>query len=166
TDVHALLPVLPKFLGYALSFVYVAIYWNNHHHLMAAARTVSGRILWLNMLLLFCLSIVPFTTAWMTEHPSSAFPVALYGMNLLACAIAFTLLLRGLLAVNGPDSGLAAAIGNDWKGNVSLLFYIAALPLAYIQVSLAFSCYIIVATIWFIPDPRLERILDATEGTE
>ena len=156
---HDLLHVLPKFLGYTMSFVYVAIYWNNHHHLMAVVRHVNGRVLWLNMLLLFFLSIVPFTTDWMTEHHAEPFPVALYGINLLACAIAFTLLLRGLLKVNGPETGLAEAVGKDWKGNISLLFYIASLPFAYVDVRFAFACYITVALIWFVPDTRIERVL-------
>lgn len=154
-----LLPVVPKFLGYVMSFVYVGIYWNNHHHLFAVVKHVSGRVMWTNMLLLFFLSVVPFTTNWMTEHPHEAFPVALYGVNFLCCAISFTLVVRALLACNGPETGLAAALGRDWKAYVSIMLYVASIPLAYASVWAAFACYITVALIWFVPDKRMERVL-------
>jgi uncharacterized membrane protein len=156
---HDLLPVLPKFLGYILSFVFVGIYWNNHHHLFQVVRHVSGRVLWSNMFLLFCLSVVPFTTDWMSEHHTQPFPVALYGINLLACGIAYTLLTRALLKVNGAETGLAEALGEDWKGKTSLAFYVASLPLAYVQPGLALACYVCVALMWFVPDKRMERVM-------
>ena len=163
---HDLLPILPKFLGYTLSFVFVGIYWNSHHHMLAVVRHVNGAVLWYNMLLLFTLSLVPFTTSWMSEHHAEAFPVALYGFNLLACAIAFTFLTSALLRVNGPETGLATALGKNWKGKLSLVFYVLALLLAFVHVWLALACYITVALIWFAPDPRMERVLTHQQHSE
>ncbi|HLJ69593.1 MAG TPA: TMEM175 family protein [Chloroflexota bacterium] len=152
-------PVLPVFLSYVLSFVNIAIYWNNHHHLLFAAERVNGVILWANMHLLFWLSLVPFTTGWMGEHPSAHAPAAIYGTVLLAAAIAYWLLQRAIIAEHGPQSHLAAALGRDLKGNASPLIYIAAVGLAFLRPWIADALYALVALIWLIPDPRIERTL-------
>ena len=159
TTFSDLQPVLPKMLGYVLSFVYVGIYWNNHHHLMQAVRHVSGNVLWANMHLLFWLSVIPFTTAWMSEHHAAPVPSALYGVNLWMCAVAFTILVRALLKVNPPETGLEEAIGNDWKGRASLAGYTVAIPLAFLNQWISVAIYIAVALVWFVPDPRIERVL-------
>jgi uncharacterized membrane protein len=156
TDLRTLAPV---FLSYVLSFVYLAIYWNNHHHLMHACQTVDGRILWANLHLLFWLSLVPFVTGWMGENHFAPLPVALYGFVLLMAAVSYTLLVRALLARHGGDSILARAIGSDFKGHVSLAAYVlailAALPLRW----LACALYVAVAILWLVPDRRIERVL-------
>jgi uncharacterized membrane protein len=155
----ALRPVVPVFLSYVLSFVYIGIYWNNHHHLFQAARHVNGRILWANLHLLFWLSLLPFATGWMGENHFASTPVALYGVVLLYAAIAFTLLTRILITRHGKDSALATAIGRDFKGKLSLAFYATAIPLAFVNSWIACGIYILVAAIWVIPDPRIERNL-------
>ena len=132
-DLAALRPLIPVFLGYLLSFTFVGIYWNNHHHLLHAVQGVNGNILWANLFLLFCLSLVPFVTAWMGENHFSTIPVAIYGVVLLLCAIAFTILARLLVAHHGQDSTLAKAIGSDQKGKISLLLYAVAIPLAFVD---------------------------------
>jgi len=142
-----------------MSFVFVAIYWNNHHHLLHAVHRVNGRVLWANMHLLFWLSLVPFTTAWMGEHPGAATPVALYGAVLLASAIAYTVLTRELLALHPSDSPLALAIGRDRKGKISLGLYIAAIPLTLLSPWLAIAIFVTVTLLWLVPDVRLERAL-------
>lgn len=156
--------VLPKFLGYVLSFVFVGIYWINHHHLMQVVRRISGAVLWLNIHLLFWLSVIPFTTAWMSEHHAAPAPVALYGLNLLMCGFAYTLLVRSLLRVNPPETGLREAIGNDWKGWVSLGAYAAAISLAFVNRWISVALYVCVALLWFIPDSRMERALLKAPG--
>jgi uncharacterized membrane protein len=159
---HDLQPLLPVFVSYVLSFVYVAIYWNNHHHMLHASRVVSGGILWANTHLLFWLSLVPFVTSWMGENGFAAAPVALYGMVLLMCAIAYTILARVLVRRQGPRSALATALGEDRKGRVSLALYAAAVTLAFVNRWVALAIYFAVAVNWLIPDRRNDRILTAT----
>jgi uncharacterized membrane protein len=159
TDLAALLPLMPVLLSYVLSFVFLGIYWNNHHHLFQAIKHVDGRVLWANMHLLFWLSLIPFVTAWMGENQFAAWPVALYGMALLLCAVAYTVLTRVLLALHGKDSVLAAAVGRDAKGYLSLALYVLAIPLAFISAELAWVLYALVAIIWLVPDRRIERTM-------
>jgi uncharacterized membrane protein len=165
TDMRALLPVLPAFLSYVLSFVYVGIYWNNHHHFLHAAQRVDGRVLWANLHLLFWVSLFPFATAWMGENHYAAVPVALYGAVLLMAALAWVPFQRALIRANGGErSELAAAIGrNDWKAWVSPLCYIAAIPLAFVHAALAGLLYVAVALIWLVPDRRVETRLKSNE---
>ncbi len=155
----ALLPLLPVFLSYLLSFVYVGIYWNNHHHLMQAARNVNGRILWANLHLLFWLSLIPFVTAWTGKNQFRPWPVALYGTVLLLAGFAYMILARALVAHHGQDSLVAKAIGLDVKGILSLVIYGAAIPLSFVSSWLAFALYIFVALMWLIPDSRIENVL-------
>jgi len=152
-------PLLPVFLTYVLSFVYLGIYWNNHHHLLHAARTVTGRVLWANLHLLFWLSLMPFATGWMGENHFAPIPTALYGFDLLLCAIAFTLLQQAIVAADGPASVLARAVGTDRKGLVSRSAYVIAIPIAFWVPWLATVLFTLVALIWFIPDRRIEREL-------
>ncbi|MFN8597804.1 MAG: TMEM175 family protein [Anaerolineae bacterium] len=154
-----LIPLIPVFLSYLLSFVFVGIYWNNHHHLLQAAREVNGKVLWANLHLLFWLSLVPFVTNWLGENGFAAWPVALYGVVLLMAGFAYFLLERALVAHHGQDSVLAAAVGYDTKGYISLVCYASAIPLAFINAMLACGLYVIVAVIWFIPDQRIEKVL-------
>jgi uncharacterized membrane protein len=159
TSLADLLPVLPVFLAYVLSFVYVGIYWNNHHHLLTLATSVTGPILWANMHLLFWLSTVPFATAWLGENQLSTAPVALYGGVLIMNAIAFTILMTLLIRHEGADSELARAMGRDIKGKVSLGIYVVGVALAFVQPIASVALYVVVAAIWFTPDPRVERVL-------
>src|SRR5262249_42167437 len=147
----------PIFLAYVLSFVYLGIYWNNHHHLIYATQRINGTVLWVNLHLLFWLSLVPFTTAWMGENHFATVPTAVYGANLLACGIAYTILVRTIIAQDAPDSKLAGAVGIDRKGLFSLVLYIAAIPLAFVSRYIAGAIYVIVALMWFVPDRRIER---------
>ena len=165
-DWSALRPLLPSFLTYLLSFVYLGIYWNNHHHMLQATRRINGATLWANLHLLFWLSLVPFVTSWMGENHYEAVPTAVYGAVLFCCAIAYTILLRTILsAQRGVSSQLAAAIGDDRKGKLSLLVYATAIPLAFVHQSIAHVLYAVVALIWLVPDPRIESQLQgATEG--
>ncbi len=156
-DWTALAKLAPIFLSYVLSFVYVGIYWNNHHHLFQAVHKVNGRILWANLHLLFWLSLTPFVTGWMGENHFAPLPVALYGGNLLMAAISYTILVRALLAHHGPDSTLARAIGRDFKGYLSLALYLVAIPLSFVNPWIGVSLYALVAIIWFIPDRRIEK---------
>ncbi len=158
-DPSALISIIPVFLSYLLSFVFVGIYWNNHHHLLQAAREVNGKVLWANLHLLFWLSLVPFVTNWLGENGFAAWPVALYGVVLLMAGFAYFLLERALVAHHGQDSMLAAAVGYDTKGYISLVCYASAIPLAFINAMLACVLYVIVAVIWFIPDQRIEKVL-------
>jgi uncharacterized membrane protein len=162
TTLSDLTPMLPVFLSYVLSFVYVGIYWNNHHHLLTLATSVNGAILWANMHLLFWLSMVPFATSWMDENHLAAAPVALYGAVLIMNAIAFTLLMTLLIRHEGADSALARAMGRDFKGKVSLVIYAAAIALAFVRPVISVALYVLVAAIWFIPDRRVERSLTAS----
>ena len=158
-DLAALRGVLPTFVGYTLSFAFLGIYWNNHHHLLQTARQVNGRVLWANLHLLFWLSLIPFATAWMGETSFAALPTAVYGLFLLFSAIAYTLLTRALIAVHGADSVLAKAVNRDVKGKLSLVLYLIAVPLAFVSSWLAGGLYVLVAVMWLIPDPRIERTL-------
>ena len=158
-DLAALAPLVPKLLSYALSFVILGIYWNNHHHLLQAGRQVNGRVLWANLHLLFWLSLIPFTTGWVGENNFATLPIALYGVVLLLAGFAYNLLSRSLIALHGKDSKLARAVGRDLKGLASLALYAAAIPLAFVGAWIAFGIYVLVAVIWLIPDRRIERTL-------
>jgi uncharacterized membrane protein len=151
----------PVFLSYVLSFVNVGIYWNNHHHLLHTVKQVSGGILWANMHLLFWLSLFPFTTGWMGENQFATWPVAVYGVVLLMAGLAYTILVRAIIALHGRESVLARAIGNDWKGKISLIAYTAAVALAFVNPWLSCALYVGVALMWLIPDRRIERSLSA-----
>ena len=155
----ALLPLLPVFLSYVLSFVYVGIYWNNHHHLLHTLHRVSGAILWANLHLLFWLSLLPFATGWMGENHFAALPTAIYGLVLLMAALAYLLLQRLIIAAEGEDSVLAQAVGRDWKGKASWLLYVVAVGTASRWTWLSQSLYVLVALLWLIPDRRIERLL-------
>jgi uncharacterized membrane protein len=161
-SLHAVFQLAPVFFSYVLSFIYVGIYWSNHHHLFHAVHKVNGSILWANLHLLFWLSLIPFVTGWMGENHFSALPVALYGVVLLCAAIAYLLLSRRLISHHGDDSVLAKAIGSDIKGKVSLIFYIMGIGLSAVSVWLACACYVAVALMWLIPDQRIEKILSST----
>ena len=156
----ALAPLLPVLTAYVLSFVYLGIYWNNHHHMLHAARKVTGRVLWANLHLLFWLSLLPFATAWMGENHFAALPTALYGAVLLCAAIAYWLLQNSIIAAEGPESTLARAVGTDWKGKASILLYAAAIPLAFVREWLADVVYTGVALLWLVPDRRIETRLE------
>ena len=158
-DLGALRPLLPVFSSYALSFVYLAIYWNNHHHLLHAASRVSGAILWANLHLLFWLSLVPFVTHWMGETRFAPAPTAVYGVVLLLAAIAYWILQGRILASEGCDSVLAAALGRDLKGKISPVLYLIAIGVAFVQEWLAGAIYVLVALMWLVPDRRIERAL-------
>jgi uncharacterized membrane protein len=152
-------PLIPVFLSYVLSFVFIGIYWNNHHHLMHAVTHVNGRILWANLHLLFWLSLIPFVTGWMGENNFAAWPVAFYGVVLLSAGIAYVILTRVLISYHGRDSALAKALGKDLKGKVSVLFYAAAIPLSFVSSWLACALYVTVAVMWLVPDRRIEHAL-------
>jgi len=160
-DLATLLPLLPVFLSYVLSFVYVGIYWNNHHHLLHATGRINGLTLWANLHLLFWLSLFPFATGWMGENHFAALPSALYGGVLLMAAIAYWLLQRAIIAAHGPGSRLARAIGSDLKGKISPLLYALAILLSWVHGAIAHSIYVIVALMWLVPDRRIERVLDS-----
>lgn len=154
---RALLPVLPTFLAYVMSFVYLGIYWANHHHMLQLSEHVNGAILWANMHLLFWLSLVPFATAWMGEHHFAAVPTALYGIVLFGAGAAYELLLRALIREQGKGSRLAAAVGKDKKGIASVVGYLIAIPSAFVAPPVAYSLYIAIALMWLVPDVRMEK---------
>ncbi|MEA5624224.1 TMEM175 family protein [Nostoc sp. UHCC 0251] len=158
-DLAALRPLIPVFLSYVLSFIFLGIYWNNHHHLLQAVRHVNGRILWANLHLLFWLSLIPFVTGWMGENQFAAMPVALYGMVLLLSALAYFILTRTLISHHGSDSTLAIAVGRDFKGKISMVCYAVAIPLAFVNSWFACILYVLVAVMWLIPDRRIENTL-------
>ena len=164
TDFAALTPLLPVFLSYVLSFIYIGIYWNNHHHLLQVTERVNGGILWRNLHLLFWLSLIPFVTGWMGENHFAALPTALYGVVLLMSAVAYWLLQQGIIGEHGRNSRIAAALGTDWKGKVSPVLYLAGIGLAFVNEWLADAIYVLVAVMWFIPDRRLARVM-GTGGT-
>jgi len=155
-DWAALRPLVPVFLTYVLSFVFLGIYWNNHHHMLHAAQRINGKILWANLHLLFWLSLVPFITGWMGANHFAPVPTAVYGVVLLMAAVAFTILKDLLVAAQGPDSTLAAALGGDTKGKLSLALYVAAIPLAFVNQWISDAIYVAVALLWLVPDPRIE----------
>ncbi len=152
-----LAPLLSVLLSYVLSFVYVGIYWNNHHHLLHTVSHVSGKVLWANLHLLFWLSLVPATTAWMGENHFAPTPIAIYGGVLLMCGVAYYTLQQLIIASQGPHSVLGAALGRDWKGKASLVIYLVAVPLAVVAHWASLALYVLVAIVWFIPDRRIER---------
>ncbi len=156
-DIHSVLALYPVFLSYILSFVYVGIYWNNHHHTMQVVESVNGSILWANMHLLFWLSLVPFVTAWMGENHFAVWPVTCYGIVLIMNSVAYSILMRTLIKHQGKESLLAKAVGKDWKGNISTVIYAVAIAFSWLNAYIGFGLYIVVACIWFIPDKRIER---------
>jgi uncharacterized membrane protein len=157
TDLESLRPLLPVFLSYILSFIYLGIDWNNHHHLLQATRRINGKILWANLHLLFWLSLIPFTTGWMGENHFAPLPTAFYGINLLGAAIAYFILQTLIVKEQGEESQLAKAIGKDFKGKISPVIYIAAIILAFVNQWIADALYVLVALMWLIPDRRIER---------
>jgi uncharacterized membrane protein len=163
TDIALLLPLVPVLLSYVLSFMYLGIYWNNHHHMLHAVHTVTGSVLWANLHLLFWLSLIPFTTGWMGENHFATLPAALYGFVLLMAAIAYWLLQQRIIVAQGEGSLLKRAIGQDWKGKLSLVLYVSAIVLAFVSPWLAVAIYAFVALMWLVPDRRIERILTAKE---
>jgi uncharacterized membrane protein len=160
SDFSALYAMAPTFLSYALSFIFVGIYWNNHHHLLQVVQHVHGSTLWANLHLLFWLSLVPFATAWMGQTSYSATPVALYGVILFCASIAYFILTRVLLRHHARDSVLAKAIGNDFKGRISSVIYILGIALSFVRPYLGYSLYIVVALMWLVPDRRIERVVE------
>ena len=161
--IETLVPVIPVFLSYVLSFVYLGIYWNNHHHMLHATQKVTGLMLWANLHLLFWLSLIPFATGWMGENRFAAAPSALYGAVLLMAAVAYLILQQLIIASQGPDSILKKAIGGDWKGKLSLLLYAAASPLAFWWPWISLGLYVVGALLWLIPDRRIENVLRSAD---
>jgi uncharacterized membrane protein len=157
TDWAALRPVVPVFFSYVLSFAYVGIYWNNHHHMLQACEKVNGRVLWANLHLLFWMSLVPVVTGWMGANHDATIPVALYGSALFLTGCAYLILSRELIALNGEDSALAKALGRDDKGKLSLMLYAIAIGLSFFRTWIALAVYATVAVMWFVPDPRIEK---------
>jgi uncharacterized membrane protein len=155
----ALVPLVPTLLSYVMSFVYLGVYWNNHHHLLQAIKHVDGRVLWANLHLLFWLSLVPFVTAWIGETRFASLPVALYGAVMMLAAVAYFVLAHALIALHGRDSALAAALGRDFKGKVSIVIYLAAIPMAFVSSWIACGLFVFVTVLWLIPDRRIERAL-------
>jgi len=164
TSLASLTPVVPIFASYLLSFVNLAIYWNNHHHMMQVAEHVDGAIMWANMHLLFWLSLIPFATAWMGEHQFASTPTAIYGFVLLMSAVAYYLLQRAIITRDGPESLLAKAVGKDSKGKLSPVLYLIAIPIAYVLPLISGALYVVVAVMWMIPDRRIEEILPEEES--
>jgi uncharacterized membrane protein len=159
SDLAAIQPLLPVFLTYVLSFVVLGIYWNNHHHMLQVTERINGMILWANLHLLFWLSLFPFVTGWMGENHFVALPTAAYGVVCVGCAIAYTVLQAAIVREHGVDSRLARAVGNDRKGKASLVLYIAAVPLAFVNELISDAIYVFVAMMWLMPDPRIEKKL-------
>jgi len=160
-DWEALRPLVPVFLAYVLSFIYLGIYWNNHHHMFQATQRINGTVLWANLHLLFWLSLIPFATGWMGENHFAPLPTAVYGVVLLLCGVAFIILQRAIIACPGGGSQLEAAVGRDFKGKASAVMYVVALPLAFVNESFADAIYVLVAMMWLVPDPRIESMLTA-----
>ena len=159
TGLAALSPLVPVFFSYVMSFVFLGIYWSNHHHLLQATQHVDGRVLWANLHLLFWLSLIPFVTAWMGENEFAAWPVASYGVVMFFAAVAYFILTRALLALHGSTSVLATALGRDFKGKVSIVIYLVAIPFAFQNSRLAATLYALVAVMWLVPDRRIEKTL-------
>jgi uncharacterized membrane protein len=160
TQFAALLPVLPAMATYALSFVFIGIYWNNHHHMLRASRGIDGTVMWANLHLLFWLSLVPFATAWLGAHPSAPGPTAFYATILLLDAIAYAILVRALLKVNGPDAPFARTVAGDFKGNISVVLYVAAIGAAFFFPIASDLMMVAVAIMWLVPDRRFEALID------
>jgi len=165
SDLAALKPVIPVFFTYVLSFVFIGIYWNNHHHMLHAVEEVNGRILWANLHLLFWLSLVPFVTGWMGVNHFAALPVALYGIVMLMAGVAYYVLTRALIRHHGTTSALAIAVGKDIKGKVSVVLYAVAVPLSFLNPWVAFGLYVVVAVMWLVPDRRIESTLVSPRRT-
>ena len=163
TELAQLTPLLPVFLSYALSFVYIGIYWNNHHHMLHASHRVTGGMLWANLHLLFWLSLIPFTTGWMGENHFAPLPSALYGVVLLMAAIAYFILQQTIIASQGRDSLLKKAVGSDWKGRLSPVVYAVAIPIAFWSSWVSQALYVFIALIWLVPDRRIEHVLSGNE---
>jgi uncharacterized membrane protein len=161
SDWTDLKPVWSQFVFYLLSFIFVGIYWNNHHHTMQAVQKVNGRILWANLHLLFWLSLVPWATAWMGTHYRESVPIAVYGTVMLGAAVAYAILIRALIEHHGQESLLAQAIGDNRKGRRSLMLYLLAIPMAFVHPLISYGCFIAVAVSWFVPDARIEKRLDS-----
>jgi len=159
TELASLLPLIPVFLAYVLSFVFVGIYWNNHHHMLHAVQRVTGGGLWANLHLLFWLSLIPFVTGWMSENHFEALPVAVYGAVLFMCGVAYYIFERVLIRHHGADSDLARALGKDFKGIWSVVVYVIAIPLAFWQPMVSCALYVLVAVMWLVPDPRIEHLV-------
>jgi uncharacterized membrane protein len=162
--IEALVPVIPVFLSYVLSFVYLGIYWNNHHHMLHASEKATGAMLWANLHLLFWLSLIPFATGWVGENHFASAPSALYGVVLLMAAIAYWILQQSIIASQGPGSVLKRAIKGDWKGKLSPVLYAVAIPLAFVWRWAALTLYVLVALLWLIPDRRIEKVLREAQG--
>jgi uncharacterized membrane protein len=160
-DLAALRPVVPVFCAYVLSFIYVGIYWNNHHHMFHAVQKVNGTVLWANLHLLFWLSLLPAVTHWVGEHHLAAWPTAMYGVVLFMSAIGYFILTRALIREHGKDSPLARAVGSDFKGRVSVVIYLAGIALAFVQPWLSAALYTLAAAWWLVPDRRIEHVLEA-----
>jgi uncharacterized membrane protein len=163
SDWAALTPLVPIFLTYVLSFVVLGIYWNNHHHMFQITQRINGAILWANLHLLFWLSLIPFVTGWMGENHFAAAPTAAYGVVLVGAAVAYTILQTTILREEGPNSRLAAAVKSDMKGKLSIVLYVLAVPLAFVNQLISDAIYVTVALIWLIPDPRIERRIKHSE---
>jgi uncharacterized membrane protein len=159
SDINSLKPVFPVFLSYILSFVNIGIYWNNHHHMMIAAKQINGKVLWANMHLIFWLSLFPFTSGWMGENNFTKLPVAVYGIVLMMAGIAYYILSQSLIKLHGKDSIIAKAVGKDFKGIISVVIYIIAVPLAFLNSWISITMYASVAAMWFIPDRRIEKVV-------
>lgn len=162
-SIETLSPLVPVLLSYVLSFLYLGIYWNNHHHMMHASRKATGSMLWANLHLLFWLSLIPFTTGWMGENHFAALPAAAYGVVLLMAALAYWILQQRIIASQGEGSVLKKAIGNDWKGRLSPVLYVAAIALAFLSPWISMAIYVFVALTWIVPDRRIERVLVGKE---
>ena len=165
-DLESLKEIVPVFFSYVLSFIYVGIYWSNHHHMLHATKHVNGAVLWANIHLLFWLSLTPFTSGWMGENHFEKWPVVLYGTNLLMCAIAYTILALSLVKLHGKDSTLGRAMGKDFKGKISIVIYIVGIASSFTDSRIGFALYIVVACIWLIPDKRIERIIIQEHGNK
>jgi len=159
-DLAALRPVAPVFLSYVVSFLYIGIYWNNHHHMFQMVQSVKGSVLWANLHLLFWLSLIPFETEWMGKNNFAPLPVALYGVNLFLCGAAYYLLATLLMNAQERDSPLRRALGGEWKEKISMLFYLGAIPLAFVNRWLSCAIYVGVALVWLVPDTRIERAIE------
>lgn len=159
-DAATLKPMVPVFSSYVLTFVFLGIYWSNHHHMLHMADRINGKILWANLHLLFWLSLTPFVTAWMGESSAAPLPTATYGVVLVFAAVAYTILQNAIIGIQGPDSKLKAAVKGDWKGKVSILCYLAAIPMAFVDRRISIVLYVAVALLWLVPDRRIESRVD------